>query len=126
MKKIITFMATLLITTSLWAFEGEIVSTGSMAYKNALVELQPLRQTDDQLIFKMLVNTHSESFEFFDLKENTTLFVNGLELHPIELPNLYDHHNEGELIFELSEAVNSTVRITITDMAGEDLREFVW
>lgn len=126
MKKVIVGLSAFLLSVSLYAFEGELISTGDMSMDNALVELEPKPFNAGELVFTLYVNTHSVSFEFFDLQDSTTLYVNGRQLKPVRVPSLYSHHNEGELVFELSEDIETDVRVVIVDMAGEATREFYW
>lgn len=115
-----------LASTAAFSFEGELQGTGNLGYENALVELEPKSFKGGQLVFTMYVNTHSVNFEFFDLQASTELTVNGRVFKPIEVPGLYGHHNEGELVFSIGEEVKTDVKVTITDMAGEEFREYVW
>lgn len=124
--KTLLFVLMATLSVHLFAFEGNLLSTGNLGYENALVELEPKSNDDGRLIFTMYVNTHSVSFEYFDLQSSTFLEVNGKTYTPSSVPTLYSHHNEGDLIFDIGEAVSTDVKITIENMAGEEKREFVW
>jgi hypothetical protein len=126
MRTYLVLVLTLFLSVSAFSIEGSLISTGSLGADNALVEIEPKSFESGKLVFTMYVNTHTVSFEFFKLEESTTLYINGKEIKPINVPDLYSHHNEGELVFNVLGQIGTDVKIVITDMAGESSREFIW
>lgn len=129
MNRMTQAMLTLALMTAPFAvlgFEGDIISTGNLSYENALVELEPMAGDEGKLMFTVYVNTHSVSFEFFDFQASTTLFVNGKEFKPESVPDLYGHHNEGLMVFDFNEDIETDVKVVIRDMANEPIREYTW
>ena len=123
MRILLFLIFTLILSVSAFSIEGALISTGNLGADNALVEIEPKSFENGELVF---VNTHTVSFEFFNLKESATLYINGKEIKPISVPDLYGHHNEGELVFNVPGQIGTKVKIVIADMAGESRREFIW
>lgn len=119
-------LTALFISSFAFSIEWSLQGAGSLEFDEALVELEPAGQFDGQLFFWMYVNTHSLSFEGYDLKELTTLYMNNQEFKPVTVPELFGHHNEGELIFNTPDPISTDVKIVIRDFAGEPVREFFW
>ncbi len=101
------------------------IATGSTETGDVLIELTPYSAKNGKLEVDISANTHSVDLSQFDLKEATTLEMNGKRLKPISATTLAGHHSSGRLVFDLGKRINSYA-IIIEGVPMEQNRRFVW
>src|SRR3989338_10773848 len=78
----------------------ETKSTGSFEDGDVSIDITPTQIGEGKLEFSILVNTHSVNLEPYNLKEITTLEINGKKIKPDSVQILGSHHSGGLLIFK--------------------------
>ena len=101
------------------------INTGSTDTGDVSIELTPQKADNGQLKIKISANTHSVDLSQFDLKDITTLEYNGKVIKPVSAPALSGHHNDGELVFNTKEKINSFT-IKIRGIPNVEERVFKW
>ncbi|PIN77954.1 hypothetical protein COV14_04860 [Candidatus Woesearchaeota archaeon CG10_big_fil_rev_8_21_14_0_10_33_12] len=89
------------------------------------IDLTPKGVISGNAVFSIDLNTHSIDMAQYDLKEITTLIINGQEYKPISAPALSGHHISGELVFAVDN-LSESFTIIITGIPDVEEREFVW
>lgn len=100
-------------------------STGTTGTGDVQIDLTPHDFNNGILEVDMAVNTHSVDLSQFDLKEITTLTIDGQEFKPTEAPSLSGHHSGGTLVFNPQKEADSFT-ITITGIPQPQSRKFSW
>ena len=103
----------------------ELKSSGTTSSGDVSIDLTPIEVGNDNLKVKISANTHSVDLSQFDLKEITTLEYNGKVIKPVSAPALSGHHNDGELVFNTKEKVDSFT-IKIRGIPSVEERVFKW
>ena len=103
----------------------ELKSSGTTSSGDVSIDLTPIEVGNDKLKVKISANTHSVDLSQFDLKEITTLEYNGKVIKPVSAPALSGHHNDGELVFNTKEKIDSFT-IKIRGIPNVEERVFKW
>ena len=103
----------------------ELKSSGTTSSGDVSIDLTPIEVGNDNLKVKISANTHSVDLSQFDLKEITTLEYNGKVIKPVSAPALSGHHNDGELVFNTKEKIDSFT-IKIRGIPSVEERVFKW
>ncbi len=100
-------------------------STGSTAQGDVLIELTPQGFSEGELTVLLSANTHSVDLGKYDLKEATTLVIDGKGFKPEEYPAMRGHHVSGKLVFKTGVEADSFV-IVIKGIPSVNERVFEW
>ena len=106
-------------TASSW----EAQTTGTTNSGDAEIQLTP-RYENNQLVVRYRADTHTLALEEYDLKELTTLYMEGNQLRPQQATPMGGHHPSGEITFNTDEP--KSFSITIQEIGLEDMREYAW
>ena|SRR3990167_1725145 len=104
----------------------ETKSTGSFEDGDVSIDITPTQIGEGKLEFSILVNTHSVNLEPYNLKEITTLEINGKKIKPDSVPILGSHHSGGLLIFKTNEEIIGEYSLVIEGIPKMDKIIFTW
>ncbi|NOZ81347.1 MAG: hypothetical protein GXP63_06780 [DPANN group archaeon] len=105
--------------------DDAVRTTGTTGQGDVQIDLTSLGFKDGILKVEVAANTHSVDLSRFDLKELTTLEIDGQESRPTDAPSLGGHHARGMLIFNPQKEAD-TYRITITGIPQPQIRTYAW
>lgn len=111
-------------TTVIWLTPEYLEAQGQQVTSEQAADL------NNNFVFNLTFDTHSGDLLSFDMAQAARLEVNGLDAGPgaWQLVSQNSHHPEGQLRFmnPVSGEPVENLRLTISNLRGVAVREFVW